>query len=178
MVLLIPLINTPTLSNAAESTPVSVSIEPAPHAGSAAISPSFLLTVEHSDGSLSTGFIIVKWTDELTDELGGNSIKLQKGKLSEVPNMPGVMIGSSGEWDWLNQVTISDAGYEASSVCFADRNIGDACLTTALKNKPQTGTQVVQMPTTGAPEGLTMAGVSALGIGVAGLLAAAVRRRA
>lgn len=175
MVLLIPLVSTPTLSNAAESKPVSVSVE---WTGGSAADPEFLLTVEHSDGSVSTGLIFVHVTGGYFMDQDYNQLTtLRRGKFSEVPSRPGVMVGVS---DYsTNRVTLSDTGYAPSSACAPDANTPNTvCLTAALKDKPQTGTQILQMPTTGAPEGLTTAGIAALGIGVAGLLAAAVRRRA
>lgn len=57
---------------------------------------------------------------------------------------------------------------------------GDSvCLTAGLKTKPinqPTATTVMQMPTTGAPEGLSTAGMIAIGVGLLAVAVAMVKR--
>lgn len=178
--LLIPLISNPAVSNAAESTPVTVSIGPVNFTN--LLAQYSIITVSHSDGVVSTTYVRVLSSGE--DELDGYEISSAKastvtitakpGKFVELAGEPGVLLGLTSAQ--RADTKLLDTGYNPSTTCTSS-DYG-VCLTVALKDKPQTGTQVVQMPTTGAPEGLTTTGIAALGIGVAGLLAAAVRRRA
>lgn len=52
-----------------------------------------------------------------------------------------------------------------------------ATIAFSLKNPPASTASVMQMPTTGAPEGLTAIGVAAIGVGLLGLAFAGLRRK-
>ena len=73
--------------------------------------------------------------------------------------------------DSSSALTATYPGYGAHVDCAAD---GTYCYYVALKDKPANTTTVAQMPTTGAPEGLSSVGLAAAGVGLLGVL---VRRR-
>ena len=76
-----------------------------------------------------------------------------------------------------NVVQDSKTGYLPQVICW--RQIDSSCHTFALKNKPagQTPQTIInQMPTTGAPDGLSTIGLAAATLGLAGLGIAASRR--
>lgn len=73
----------------------------------------------------------------------------------------------------IDGVLLDASGYAADGACSDTR-----CWYVSLKNAPQTPTSYqAQMPTTGAPEGLSAAGVIAACVGVFGLLLMVKRRR-
>ena len=178
MVILIPLMNTPALGNAAERVPVSVSVAPTYMMSGGSLGTSsnlgtFEITVYHSDGLTTTLDVRIDHSASPDSyQIGGPTFvdwaTSTKGKFTELKSEPGVLIGDS------TRSHISDVGYSPSTACAPDRSSG--CLTVALKDKPQTGMQVVQMPTTGAPTGLTTVGATALGLCLLGVSALARRR--
>lgn len=73
----------------------------------------------------------------------------------------------------ITGVRLDAAGYAADGACSDTR-----CWYVSLENAPQNPSAYqAQMPTTGAPEGLSTVGATAVGLGLTGLLLAMVRRR-
>lgn len=178
MVMLIPLMNTPALGNAAERVPVSVSVVPTYIVGEVGLGTGtnlgvFEITVHHSDGLTTTLDVRIDHSTSsdlyyITGPTFVGQITSTTGKFTELKSEPGVLIGDS------IREPISDVGYSPSTACAPDGSYG--CLTVALKDEPQTGVQVVQMPTTGAPTGLTTVGATALGLCLLGTSVLARRR--
>ena len=161
MAVFISLLGTPAMTSAAENTPTSVSAEGSSTNGS------FAVTVVHSNGLVTVDLVSVADSglsgaaaQVVLPNTDKRTVSLDAGKFVELPGEPGVLISvSSG---YLEQYNLSDIGYGSSTSCTGDNLF--YCLTVALKDRPQTAAQIVQMPTTGAPTGLTTVGLAALGL--------------
>lgn len=90
--------------------------------------------------------------------------------------------------DAANAVVVGPAGYETVYAPYGTRTntVSNGVVTSlsyvpfGLKNpptRPTTQTTVAQMPTTGAPTGLSNVGLLATGIGLVGVATALIRRR-
>ncbi|WP_146194684.1 hypothetical protein [Bifidobacterium callitrichidarum] len=90
------------------------------------------------------------------------------GELSQLSTEPDVVIGTSGS------EPTTGGGYTTGYNPQTIQNV-----TVALKSKPspQTPVNIVQMPTTGAPAGLSSIGLLAVCSGLAGLIVMSMRRR-
>ena len=78
----------------------------------------------------------------------------------------------------ISGVVLNGDGYAADMSC-TTRGDGDSqCYYASLEKEPaNTGSYQAQMPTTGAPEGISLAGLIAVGVGLTGVLLAVCRRR-
>ena len=89
-------------------------------------------------------------------------------------------------WDGATSNMVIGGGYSPKTDCKAtsmeyttSMDFSSGCLTVGLKTKPvsqPTAATVMQMPTTGAPEGLSTAGMIAIGIGLLAVAVAVVKR--
>lgn len=77
----------------------------------------------------------------------------------------------------ISGVVLNGDGYAADMSCTTRGDDDSQCYYASLEKEPaNTGSYQAQMPTTGAPEGLSAVGLAAVGLGLLGLSFALVRR--
>ena len=148
----------------------------------------FSITVQKNDGEVRTHFIQVIF-DSVTNtttykrvtsgDVFTDIASSKSGQFVELATLePGVMVSASTRktlgkaWDGEAHGT----AYDVSTACTSNAGYDD-CLTVGLKNKPTVQTAVLQMPTTGAPEGLSRMGLLSMMVLFSGLAVATIRSR-
>ncbi|WP_170115072.1 hypothetical protein [Bifidobacterium callitrichidarum] len=159
-------------ASAENVTPISVQTTSGNNGSqtSAAFS-NFYITVGYSDGSTKIGVVrphLTGGVDPQACVLNGTVIPDCSESYAQSELLPGVVFAWS-----TDPVDIRGTGWDPSTDCF-----GNYCVTAALKDKPtQNVTQVYSVPGTGLPDGLTSAGLTAVGIGLMAVAIIFLRKR-